>query len=366
MLLKEKKRFDYYAFGMEMPGRTWIHSDYRYGNQSSEDDDEIFKGAQNLGLREYDERIGRMFSKDPFAKYLPNKSPYTYAGNSPITFIDENGGFQISAKMQKKYPKLNGLLKTISNYVNSDPSLNNPMIRNFITSSGMSMDSRGLREALRILSYGSGPMVLAQDYADKNGRYDNGTEFINIAVSRIDQLENANDAGNEVLAMKLGVMFTAIHEGVHYADYNWDGNSDFNTMLTDINGGVDIGHFNTLWNIGIYGLGYLQNDPRSVRANRPGVFGTPQGRSYYEWLSDNDSGCDLFCTTSNDNRANFQNARNFFHKYQDGTLVQNNYGYVNGKGFIEGVSKLVKGISFVASKIRDLFHKEPSKLRSKF
>jgi RHS repeat-associated protein len=88
------KALDYYAFGMQMPSRTYNSDDYRYGFNGAEKDDEI-KGSGNhydLGLRNYDPRIGRMFSMDPRANEYPWQTTYAYHRNSPIMTIDYLGG----------------------------------------------------------------------------------------------------------------------------------------------------------------------------------------------------------------------------------------------------------------------------------
>jgi len=66
---------------------------YRYGFNGKEQDPEI-KGSGNqydYGLRIYDPRIGTFLSVDPLAKKFPQLTPYQYAGNSPIKFIDLDG-----------------------------------------------------------------------------------------------------------------------------------------------------------------------------------------------------------------------------------------------------------------------------------
>ena len=88
-----KSSQDYYVFGMQMPGRTFNSTDYRYGFNGKEKDDEV-KGSGNsydFGARIYDPRIGRFLSIDPLIKSYPWYTPYQFAGNSPISKIDQDG-----------------------------------------------------------------------------------------------------------------------------------------------------------------------------------------------------------------------------------------------------------------------------------
>jgi RHS repeat-associated protein len=90
----EKKRVDYYAFGSQMPQRSFTSTEYDYGFQGQEKDDEIAGNGNvyDLGLREYDARLGRMFSIDPRTSEYPWQSPYVYHRNSPISTVDYLGG----------------------------------------------------------------------------------------------------------------------------------------------------------------------------------------------------------------------------------------------------------------------------------
>lgn len=66
---------------------------YRHTFNGMEKDDEI-KGKGNsldFGARVYDSRLGRFLSMDPKYRQLPYLSPYSYASNSPIFLIDDNG-----------------------------------------------------------------------------------------------------------------------------------------------------------------------------------------------------------------------------------------------------------------------------------
>jgi RHS repeat-associated protein len=83
---------DYYAFGMEMPGRK-LSGGYRYGFNGKENDNEV-KGEgnqQDYGMRIYDGRIGKFLSVDPLTLKYPFWTPYQFAGNMPIKYIDLDG-----------------------------------------------------------------------------------------------------------------------------------------------------------------------------------------------------------------------------------------------------------------------------------
>jgi RHS repeat-associated protein len=84
---------DYYAFGMEMPGQIWQAGGYRYGFNGMERDDEL-KGqgaSYDFGARMFDPRIGRWLSKDPRESEFTDLTPYAFASNSSIAFLDPDG-----------------------------------------------------------------------------------------------------------------------------------------------------------------------------------------------------------------------------------------------------------------------------------
>jgi len=88
------QRNDYYPFGMQMPGRSLsLGEGYRYGFNGKEKDDEV-SGAGNqydYGFRIYNPRIGKFLSVDPLTGSYPWYTPYQFAGNNPIKFIDLDG-----------------------------------------------------------------------------------------------------------------------------------------------------------------------------------------------------------------------------------------------------------------------------------
>ncbi len=76
-----------------MPGRHGNTSDYRYGFQGQEMDNEI-KGegnSINYTFRMHDPRIGRFGSIDPLSIGYPYYSPYSFSGNKVIAFGEIEG-----------------------------------------------------------------------------------------------------------------------------------------------------------------------------------------------------------------------------------------------------------------------------------
>jgi RHS repeat-associated protein len=68
-------------------------SGYRYGFQGQEKDDEV-KGAGNsvnFKYRMHDPRLGRFLSIDPLSPLYPWYTPYQFAGNCPIRYVDVEG-----------------------------------------------------------------------------------------------------------------------------------------------------------------------------------------------------------------------------------------------------------------------------------
>ncbi|WP_436489818.1 RHS repeat-associated core domain-containing protein [Chitinophaga sp. ARDCPP14] len=66
---------------------------YRYGFNGKENDNEV-KGEgnqQDYGMRVYDPRIGKFLSVDPLTPQYPWYTPYQFAGNNPVKFIDMDG-----------------------------------------------------------------------------------------------------------------------------------------------------------------------------------------------------------------------------------------------------------------------------------
>ena len=85
---------DYFPFGLEMPGRTFQATSYRYGFNGKENDRTSWSGTQlvqDYGNRLYSPAIGKFLSVDPIAKEYPWNSPYAFAENDILRSIDIDG-----------------------------------------------------------------------------------------------------------------------------------------------------------------------------------------------------------------------------------------------------------------------------------
>ena len=85
----------YYSFGMQMPDRTFsvANGGYRFGFNGKEMDNEVSgQGNQyDYGFRIYNPRLGKFLSVDPLTQSYPWYTPYQFAGNKVIRFIDLDG-----------------------------------------------------------------------------------------------------------------------------------------------------------------------------------------------------------------------------------------------------------------------------------
>jgi RHS repeat-associated protein len=84
---------DYYPFGFAMDSRNFSSSDYRFGFNGMEKDNEFTNSTSHydFGARIYDSRLGRWSSTDAYENEYPDLSTYSFAGNNPVLFKDSDG-----------------------------------------------------------------------------------------------------------------------------------------------------------------------------------------------------------------------------------------------------------------------------------
>src|SRR5690606_34984171 len=83
---------EYYPFGLAFNSynrENSVAQDYKYNGK--EEQKELNLGWLDYGMRMYQPELGRFFTKDRFAEKYRPISPYQYAANNPVRFIDVNG-----------------------------------------------------------------------------------------------------------------------------------------------------------------------------------------------------------------------------------------------------------------------------------
>ena len=211
---------DYYPFGMLMPGRSDVFGEgYRFGFNGMEEIPEIAGNGNHIdfGARGLDTRIGRFLSLDPLSGNFPSESNYSFAGNSPIYLIDNDGQYKYPANKAADYRRDYPLLtRYLEKNVMIDIATSSNILNGFKKYSGGNLDYEKTMEAV---TWDRGPYIVISDNVDlnANGEYKPNSNTIIINKRLADKLENSSLEDREAALYNLFVTLT--HETVHYGDY---------------------------------------------------------------------------------------------------------------------------------------------------
>ena len=91
-IIEEK---NYYPFGLEHKGYNNVvnGTEHPYKYNGMEHQEELGLNMYDYGARNYDPAIGRWWQIDPLAEQMRRFSPYNFAWNNPVYFIDPDGMF---------------------------------------------------------------------------------------------------------------------------------------------------------------------------------------------------------------------------------------------------------------------------------
>lgn len=133
-ILSEK---NYYPFGLQHKGyNNTITSNSnstaeRFGYNGKENNPELGLEFMDFGARNYDAAIGRWMNIDPLAEQMRRHSPYNYAFDNPVYFIDPDGMSPTDPNIGgpvRDFSKLSAFLDTVTlpSAATEEPKQDNP------------------------------------------------------------------------------------------------------------------------------------------------------------------------------------------------------------------------------------------------
>ncbi len=182
---------------------------YGFSFNGKENDKEV--SFHDFGLREYDFRLTRFISTDPYNLLTPYFTPYCFAGNSPVASIDYNGGFKLPFN-SSLYLSYNSNTKILEEYIMD--GIQELLLSPKVTESLMRLGKfNSITDLKKVFEYGSGPEILFA--TGPVGEYFKETDQIYVDTKMIALLEYAKTPESRQAAL-FAIVAVIIHETTHY------------------------------------------------------------------------------------------------------------------------------------------------------
>jgi RHS repeat-associated protein len=177
---------DYYPFGMRInygvdhPNSMVNGRKHNYGFGGKEEQDELGLGWIDITARNYDPALGRWMNLDPLAEDMRRHSPYNYAFDNPIYFIDPDGMAPFGSIQEECCPNpING--DGIAGAVTTAINKAGKKIKNFFGSFSYS----GIKPGSKLDQKGEGLSIWGNNNSHENSTQDKGDSKGSVDVNDI-------------------------------------------------------------------------------------------------------------------------------------------------------------------------------------
>ncbi|NTW26339.1 MAG: RHS repeat-associated core domain-containing protein, partial [Lentimicrobium sp.] len=243
---------DYYPFGQEIPLSGASDNQIKYNSKELQNDAKL--GWYDYGARFYDPVIGRFIGIDPLAERFNHLTPYNYADNSPIAYIDLWGlqkvffqkGLEQDDNFQKAYSverRTSGGMEFQSKLISQHN--NNVMyftMNERYSTAGVLMTLKNMKEFEKRKSGQDNNNLKSLSSEEVKNNMEDGKNLILIGVnseSLKDKKEGAGELNHEevshginALDNKEGPNQNEEDHEAYYGTYSWD-SPDQNTILSE-------------------------------------------------------------------------------------------------------------------------------------